>query len=82
MVMVRFLQEDNDIGDWIIGFLNNMGRGNSFDVECWGIDSGINLAMDLKIKLLEVESDNLELIRGINNGFDLVGSTRNLMQAI
>jgi hypothetical protein len=50
------------MGHWIHGFMRNVGFGEVLLAEAWGLASGLQLAKDLNITHLMVESDSAVLI--------------------
>ncbi|XP_065871954.1 uncharacterized protein [Euphorbia lathyris] len=53
--------------NWVSGFTQNLGMGSSFTAELWDIFSGLRLAIDLRLKKLLVDSDNLKAVNMISN---------------
>lgn len=49
-------------GSWIHGFMLNIGIGEVLQAEAWGLFSGLQLAKDLGINHIMVESDSAILI--------------------
>ncbi|KAL6137995.1 hypothetical protein ACLB2K_063283 [Fragaria x ananassa] len=49
-------------GCWKNGFMINIGSGDVLQAEAWGLFYGIQLALDMQISNLEVESDSAVLI--------------------
>lgn len=49
-------------GNWFHGFMLNIGVGEVLQAEAWGLASGLQLAKDLNITHIEVESDSAVLI--------------------
>ncbi|WCJ31985.1 Polynucleotidyl transferase ribonuclease H-like superfamily protein [Euphorbia peplus] len=72
---------DNN-GDWKGGFLHNIGRGNSFEAELWGILSGLHLAIARGISNLVVESDCAEAVNFINDICPAHHPSRSLIRSI
>ncbi|GLT77990.1 hypothetical protein SLA2020_495420, partial [Shorea laevis] len=59
---------DNN-GDWVIGYAKNLGFGSNNDAEFWGIKLGLELALRLGFRKLEIEADSLLAINAINGVF-------------
>ncbi|KAF7826588.1 ribonuclease H [Senna tora] len=55
-------------GRWILGFARRMGRGSSINAEVWGILTGLQVAWDLGVSGVILESDSLTAINFIKNG--------------
>lgn len=54
-------------GCWKNGFMINIGSGDVLQAEAWGLFYGIQLALDMQISNLEVESDSAVLINLLQN---------------
>ncbi|KAF7841437.1 putative serine/threonine-protein kinase [Senna tora] len=50
-------------GDLISGFLANVGCSTVYDAEVWGLDNALNLAWDLGLKKVVIESDDLAVVQ-------------------
>ncbi|PRQ19701.1 putative ribonuclease H [Rosa chinensis] len=55
-------------GDWLAGFMINVGKGHVLTAEAWGLLSGLKLATDLQVNKIEIESDSAILIKLIVEG--------------
>ncbi|WCJ38014.1 hypothetical protein M5689_019098 [Euphorbia peplus] len=53
--------------------------GSSFEAKLWGLFSGLSLAINLNIRLLQVESDNKEAVEFLTRMDHLPGRARNLV---
>ncbi|PRQ50066.1 putative ribonuclease H-like domain-containing protein [Rosa chinensis] len=51
------------IGEWISGFMVNIGAGSVIQAETWGLYHGLQIASSLHINHLEVESDSACLVQ-------------------
>lgn len=54
-------------GKWMVGFLHNIGKGNSFIAKAWASLSGIQVAIDRGFSCVILESDSLEIVKLIND---------------
>ncbi|GLT46453.1 hypothetical protein SLA2020_202010 [Shorea laevis] len=57
----------NHEGTWVTGFLQNLGYGTNNDAELWGIQSDLELAANLEIKSLEVETDSIFVVNALQD---------------
>lgn len=57
---------DNN-GVWCHGFMRHIGRGEVLQAEAWGLFSGLQLAKELDINQITVESDSAVLVSLIHN---------------
>lgn len=48
----------NSVGEWIAGFVANIGNGQILDAEIWGVAFGLKLAVDRGVSNLTVEMDS------------------------
>jgi ribonuclease HI len=54
-------------GNWCHGFMRNIGKGEVLQAEAWGLFTGLQIAKELKITHLMVESDSAVLISLIHS---------------
>ncbi|CAH9129653.1 unnamed protein product [Cuscuta epithymum] len=57
----------NHKGDWICGFLLNIGKTDSFQAELWGLRQGLLLARDLNLSRVMVEGDSESMIKVVRS---------------
>lgn len=53
-------------GKWCHGFMRNIGKGQVLQAESWGLATGLQIAVELHITHIEVETDSAILINLIN----------------
>lgn len=46
-----------DRGQWLAGFMRNIGLTSSIAAELWGLRDGLSLALQLGIRKIEIELD-------------------------
>lgn len=75
-------------GIWCFGFMRKIGNGEVLQAEAWGLLTGLQLAAELGLNHLAVESDSATLINLLqNNDFELhplgtlLSNCRSLMQS-
>ncbi|GLT67581.1 hypothetical protein SLA2020_398770 [Shorea laevis] len=56
-------------GNWIGGFAKNLGFATNNDAELWGVKVGLELALKMSIKKLEVEVDSMFVVHILKNAF-------------
>ncbi|GLT84950.1 hypothetical protein SLE2022_031560 [Rubroshorea leprosula] len=66
--LVQGVIRDNN-GDWVIGYAKNLGFGSNSDAEFWGTKLGLELALRLGFRKLEIEADSSLAINVINGIF-------------
>lgn len=52
----------NSEGTWFFGFMKNIGHGEVLQAEAWGLVTGLQIAEEMNITRIEVESDSATLI--------------------
>ncbi|PRQ31855.1 putative ribonuclease H-like domain-containing protein [Rosa chinensis] len=57
----------NNEGVWCKGFMQHIGYGEVLQAEAWGLVTGLQIAVDMQIKHLDVESDSAILINLIQS---------------
>ena len=57
----------DDQGNWIEGFLRNIGHTNSFLVEIWALRDGLLLCYHMNLLAIIVELDARALVDALNN---------------
>lgn len=57
----------NGEGEWVIGYNGSCGVCSIFSAEAWGVLKGIQLAANIGIQNLIVESDSKDIIECLNN---------------
>ncbi|QHO40259.1 Putative ribonuclease H protein [Arachis hypogaea] len=53
-------------GDWVGGFMANLGNCHAFRAELWGVFHGLNMAWDLGMRRIIIETDSLEVYKEIS----------------
>ncbi|KAE8656904.1 hypothetical protein F3Y22_tig00116997pilonHSYRG00576 [Hibiscus syriacus] len=68
--MREFLQLDvgrNHVGRWVMGFMKFIGCCSALDAELWGLFEGLQVAWNMGVRKIKVESDCKEAVDLLNN---------------
>nr|XP_025625612.1 uncharacterized protein LOC112717904 [Arachis hypogaea] len=55
-------------GDWVGEFMANLGNCHAFQAELWGVFHGLNMAWDLGMRRIIIETDSVEVYKEISKG--------------
>ncbi|KAK9921201.1 hypothetical protein M0R45_029722 [Rubus argutus] len=77
----------NDKGEWMNGFVANLGSGQVLEAELWGLIKSMDLAWNCGYRSLEIEMDSLVAVQlvlspvdNIHPLFSLVANCQDLLE--
>lgn len=66
-------------GRWLRGFMHNIGSCSTVEAEAWAVMQGLNVAVQLGVRNIVVESDSKETIDGCCGLRRVQGNARNII---